>query len=115
MKIGNESVEQVVVRLVRLENKIDDTIRQLREERKREQAILKQVLTLLENSTVLYPQKKYLQVIEDDAGYIKELLEIKKIIEYVAYPDIEGGYHKLVDNKIVVDEERKRLIEEMSI
>jgi len=109
-----ESYEQISARLVELEKKYDKAIKQIREERKREHNLLKEVRLLLKNATVLLPQKSYMAVYTDDAGYIKDLKMLETIIEEVAVvPDVSGGYHKLVDNKIIIDEERKRLLEEM--
>lgn len=113
--IKNESPEQMVARLVELEKKLDEFIRKTREQRLREHNILKEVNTLLRNATVLLPNEEYSAVIFDDAGYVKQLIKISKIIKGVNTTDVSGGYHRLVDDKLVIDEERKRLLEEMDI
>lgn len=108
-----ESYEQLTQRLIELEKKYDRAIKNIREERKREHNLVKEVRKLLENATVLLPERSYLAVFEDDAGYIKEIKNLHKIITARDIPNVSGGYHKLVSNEIVIDEERKRLIEEM--
>ena len=109
---------QLSNKLIELEKKLDREMLKVREERRKEHNLLVASAQLLENATVLLPNKKYYQVVEDEAGYIADLIEITKVIEINAVKSKEAlltGYHKLVSNRITVDEERKQILEEMGL
>lgn len=63
----------------------------------------------LENVLTISPYKQYDLFLFNDRGYIKNALVIDgKIAEHVSLPvDIDKGYYKFVDGKIVLDKEEQ--------
>lgn len=69
---------------------------------------LSTLVGLLDDILVIKGNKKYLGVQTNKQGYVTDVIVIDGVLEYTPMPDdVEKGYYKLIDNKLVVDEKMK--------
>lgn len=68
----------------------------------------------IERLKVMKKTMKYAGLIFDSNGYIVKVVRIGDFMPISELPsDISGGYYKLKNGKIVLDEERQRQLEEV--
>lgn len=102
-------------RLALLERKFDTEMISIRRERTYEKNLIDAVQKALNRFEYLDKTKEYVVASLDSAGYIKELVGVTRIIEKPTgdLRRFEKGYHRIDGGEIVLDEIRKRILEEI--
>lgn len=107
--------KDLAYRLSALEKKFDTEVIKLRRERTYEKNLIDAVQKALNRFEYLDKSKDYVVASLDSAGYIKELVEVTRIIEKPQgdLKRFETGYHRIEGSEIVLDEVRKRILEDI--
>ena len=107
--------KDLAYRLSALEKKFDTEVIKIRRERTYEKNLIDAVQKALNRFEYLDKSKDYVVASLDSAGYIKELVEVTRIIERPSgdLKRFEKGYHRIEGSEIVLDEVRKRILEEI--
>lgn len=107
--------KDLVYKLSALERKFDTEMIKIRRERTYEKNLIDAVQKALNRFEYLDKSKDYMVASLDSAGYIKELVEVTRIIEKPSgdLRRFENGYHRIEGSEIVLDEVRKRILEDI--